>query len=163
MITVVVDGRAALAKFSPAGIPEAVRRNMRAAIPGLLKDLAAEVNKNLNSGLQSRTRVQIKKGQGEMVENASGITGRMEMIWTGDQKQAMVPEVLESGSKPHVIAAVNAKSLAFYWPVIGGMAFFKQVMHPGFPGIHYMENAFESMKAEIVQRMQDAVMKGTKE
>jgi hypothetical protein len=162
MITVAIDGKTALAKFSPAGIPEQVRRNLRMAIPGLLRELAAEVNSNLGQ-LQSRKRVQIDKGQGVMIENATGVTGFMQMIWTGDQAQSMVPEVLESGAKPHVIEAVNANALAFMWPQIGGMAFFKRVNHPGFAGIHYMENAFNKLRPQIVETIEAAVVKGAQE
>lgn len=162
MITVEVNGARALARFSPAGIPEQVRRNLRAAIPGLLRELAGEVNSNL-SVLKSRKNLQLNRGQGEMIENASGITGNLEMIWMGDQSASMVPNVLESGAKPHVIEAVNANALAFMWPVIGGMAFFKRVNHPGYPGIHYMQNAFEKMRPQIVSTITNAVQRGAEE
>lgn len=163
MIAIQVNAQSALARFSPAGIPEQVRRNLRATIPGLLRSLAAEVNRNLDSGLKSRARVQIDKGQGEMVENARGITGRMEMIWTGDPSASMVPQVLESGARPHVIEAKNAGALYFYWPVVGANVFFRKVNHPGFPGIRYMQNAFEGMKSEIVGKLEESVKDGARE
>lgn len=159
MITVVVDGASALAKFSPSGIPEAVRRNLRSVLPDLMKRLGREVDNNL-SALKSRNRLKLTN---EMVENRSGITGQLAVIWTGDPKSSMVPQVLESGAKPHKIEAVNAAALAFDWPVIGGMAFFKSVQHPGFAGIHYMQNAFDSMRAEIASKIGAAVEAGVKE
>lgn len=162
MITVEVNGARALARFSPAGIPEAVRKNLRAAIPGLLRELAGQVNSNL-SVLKSREHVQIDRGEGVMIENASGITGQLDMIWTGDQAASMVPLILESGAVPHVIEAVNVSALAFNWPALGGQVFFKKVNHPGFPGIHYMQNAFDKLRPEIVQKIEDAVRAGAAE
>ena len=159
-LTVTVDTRSAMTRFSPAGIPEQVRKNLRAAIPPLMRALSAQIDSNLGE-LQSRTHVQLKGGpQGQMVENATQIIGRAEAIWTGDPKAAMVPQVLETGARPHVIEAKNASALAFFWPVIGGMAFFKKVNHPGFRGIHYMQNAFDSMRSTIVDTLTKAVNDG---
>jgi hypothetical protein len=159
-LKVTVDADRVLARFSPAGIPMQVRNNLRRVIPDLMRGLTARIDSNLGA-LKSRTHLQLKGGpQGQMVENASQIVGRAEMTWTGNPKASMVPKVLESGSKPHVIEAVNAKALAFFWPAMGGMVFFKKVMHPGFPGIHYMENAFNSMRSEIVDKIGTAVKTG---
>ena len=33
-------------------------------------------------------------------------------------------------------------------------------MHPGFPGIHYMENAFNAMRPRIVAQLTKAVNDG---
>lgn len=162
VVQVKVDATKALARFSPAGIPVQVRNNLRQVIPPLMRDLTARIDANL-SVLKSRTHVQIQGGrQGVMIENAQGITGVAEMIWTGDEKASMVPAVLESGSKPHVIRAVNAKTLAFFWDKVGKTVFPRQVMHPGFPGIHYMERAFEAMKPRIVVEIEKAVKEGAK-
>jgi hypothetical protein len=159
-ITITVDATRALAKFSPSGIPVEVRNNLRQAIPGLMRDLTAQVDSNLGA-LKSRKNLQIKGGpQGVMIESASQLIGRAEMGWIGDPRAAMVPQVLESGAKPHIIAAVNAKALSFFWAQMGGQVFFKQVHHPGFPGIHYMENAFKSMQTEIVDKVGAAVQTG---
>jgi len=161
-IEIKIDATRALARFSPAGIPEQVRSNLRGVIPPLLRELSARINSNLGK-LKSRKNVQIKGGEGEMIENAEGITGNVEMIWTGDPKASMVPQILETGARPHVIRAVNAKALAFFWPVVGRQVFFRQVNHPGFPGIHYAENAFNSMRTEIVNKLTNAVQQGVKE
>lgn len=159
-IEVKVDATKALARFSPAGIPEQVRNNLRMAIPPLMRDLTGLIDDNL-SVLKSRKNLNIIGGpQGQMIENANEIIGKAEMGWTGDPKASMVPQVLETGSRPHVIAAVNAKSLAFFWARTGAMAFFKQVKHPGFPGIHYMENAFKKMEPSIVRELTKAVKDG---
>ena len=159
-VTVKIDAGEALQRFSPAGIPVQVRNNLRAAIPPLMRGLTAEIDSNL-SALKSRTHLQLRGGpQGQMVENAQGITGRAEMTWTGDPKAAMVPVVLETGAKPHVIAAKNVSALHFFWGAVGGWVFFKQVNHPGFPGIHYMQRAFDSMRSEIVEKVTGAVQRG---
>jgi hypothetical protein len=71
-----VDAQSALARFSPAGIPEKVRANLRATIPGIMRNLTAQIDSNLGA-LKSRTHLQIKGGpQGQMVENATQIIGR---------------------------------------------------------------------------------------
>lgn len=161
MIEIKIDATNALARFSPSGIPEQVRKNLRAAIPPLMRELTAHIDDNL-SALKSRTHLQLRGGpQGQMVENAQGITGRAEMTWTGDPKASMVPQVLETGARPHVIRAVNAKALAFVWN--GVQVFFRQINHPGYPGIHYMERAFQSMQTEIVDKLTRAVRDGANE
>ena len=111
VVEVKVDATKALARFSPAGIPAQVRNNLRMAIPPLMRELTAQIDTNL-SVLKSRTHLQIVGGrQGQMIENASQIVGKAEMGWTGDPKASMVPSVIESGARPHVIRAVNAQSL----------------------------------------------------
>ena len=161
-VTINVDASEVISRFGVFGIPEQVRKNLRMTIPSVMRNLSAEIDSNL-SALKSRKRVQIKGGpQGQMIENARQVVGRAEMIWTGDPSASMVPQVLESGARPHVIAARNANSLAFMWPAVGGMAFFKKVNHPGFPGIRYMQNAFNSMRSEITSEIERAVMDGTK-
>lgn len=163
VVSVSVDADKALARFSPSGIPEQVRRNLRQAIPPLMRELSSRIDTNL-AALRSRTHLQLKGGpQGEMIENAQQIVGHAEMTWTGDPKASMVPQVLETGARPHVIRAVNAKALSFFWPAVGAQVFFKQVNHPGFPGIHYMERAFESMRRGIVDRLTQAVKSGASE
>lgn len=161
MPTVEVDARRALARFSPAGIPNAVRRNLRAVIPDLTRNLAALVNSKLDSDLQSRRRIGVTE---QMIENPTEIKGRVQATWTGDSSKSFVPTILESGAKAHEIAAVNAKSLAFLWPKVGpGMFFFKSVWHPGFPGIHYMRDSFAEQKGAIRDAVQKAVVAGANE
>lgn len=153
-----VDARRALARFSQAGIPEAVRRNLRTVIPDLTKRLGAQVEARLNSGLKSRTRLKVEK---QMREDPSKITGRVATVWTGDSSKDFIPQILESGAKAHVIEAKNAGSLAFLWPKVGpGMFFFRKVNHPGFPGIFYMRESFKAMQAEISKSMTKAVRDG---
>ena len=158
-VQIKVEADKALARFSPAGIPEQVRKNLRTVIPDITRQLMKRVDDNLGK-LKSRSRLQT---QGKMIESATQLTGTVAVEWTGDDSGKIVPQVLESGAKPHVIDARNARALSFIWPVLGGRVFFRRVNHPGFPGIHYMQDAFDSMRAEIVSELTDAIQKGANE
>lgn len=153
MITAKIDASGAIAHFRNF-IPVSVRNNLRKVIPGLTKRLGDAVESNLNTGLKSRTSLTVRK---EMVEDASGVTGR---VTTESSKNPLLPLWLESGTKPHVIAARNAPVLSFYWEKIGRQAFFPKVNHPGFPGIQYTARAFSDMQNEIVRDINSAVEDG---
>lgn len=152
-----VDATAALARFSPAGIPEGVRNQLRMTIPDLIKEVAKDVDTNLGE-LQSRTRLATVP---TMIENANGLTGQLEVAWTGEQEKDFIPQILESGARAHVIEAVNAKALAFTWG--GAQVFFKKVNHPGFPGIRYMQRAWDANKDNIRTQLEIAINKGLQE
>lgn len=157
-VEVKVDAARALAKFSPQGIPEAVRRNLRAIIPDLTKRLGAAVESNLDTGLKSRRRLQVKK---EMVENPQSIYGRVRVVSTSAPE--MLPTWLEKGTRPHVIVARNASALFFFWDKLGRNVSFKSVNHPGFRGIQYAANAFRGMRGEIVASISRAVREGARQ
>jgi hypothetical protein len=142
-------------RFGPSGIPVTVRNFLRPAIIDLTKRVGAQVNANLNSGLKSRRRLQVKS---EMIENPSELIGRVSVVATAPPM--MLPQWLESGTAAHKIEAKNAKALFFFWNRVGRNVFFKSVNHPGFAGIHYLENAFESMKDEIKSTIRRAVSDG---
>src|SRR5712671_5500263 len=129
MITVKVDASSALARFGKSGIPDDVRRNLRALIPDLTRRLASRVDANLTSGLKTRRRLQVRSA---MVENSQGITGRVSVISTSEP--IMLPTWLESGTKAHAIEVKNAKALYFFWERMGRNVAFRRVMHPGFAG-----------------------------
>jgi hypothetical protein len=158
MITVKVDATGALAKFSPAGIPDSVRRSLRTVIPDLTKRLGAAVESNLDSRLKTRRRLQVKK---EMVENPSALYGRVTTI--ANPGPALLPLWLESGTQPHEIAAKNASALFFYWEKLGKNVAFKRVMHPGFAGVNYSSDAFAAMESEIVDSLTQAVRAGARD
>jgi hypothetical protein len=152
MITVKVEAAGALARFGKSGIPEDVRRNLRGLIPDLTRRLAARVDANLTAGLKTRRRLQVRSA---MVENSQGIIGRVSVISTSEP--VMLPRWLESGTRAHAIEARNAKALYFFWERMGRNVAFRRVMHPGFAGIHYAENAFRSMESEIVNAIKQSV------
>lgn len=158
-VTVTVDAKTALAHFSPAGIPEGIRRQLRSVIPGLTRRLGALVERRLESELKSRRRLTVQK---QMIENRTMIVGRVSVKWTGDPRSAMVPAVLDTGAKAHVIAAKNGKALAFFWPKMGRNVLFKQVHHPGFAGIFYAQRSLADMSGEIEQAINSAVRDGAR-
>jgi hypothetical protein len=157
MITVKVDATKAIAKFSPAGIPESVRRNLRGVIPDITKRLGAAVDANLDARLKTRRRLTVRK---EMVENPTALYGRVTTV--ANPGPVLLPLWLEEGTKPHEIAAKNASALFFFWEKIGKNVAFKRVMHPGFAGIHYSADAFKAMEAQIVSSLSQAVRAGAK-
>ena len=156
--TVTIDARAAIAKFSSAGIPESVRNRLRMVIPDLTKRLGRRVEEKLDTELKSRRRLQVTK---EMVENPTKIVGRVQTVATAEPK--LLPQWLETGTKAHPIIATNAGALFFYWPKLGRNVMFKSVWHPGFPGINYTQNAFREMEDEIFASMTSAVTAGARE
>ena len=48
---------------------------------------------------------------------------------------------VEQGTRPHVIRAVNARALSFYWPRVGRRVFFASVNHPGTRPNPFMQDA----------------------
>lgn len=163
---ITIDARQAVARFSRAGIPEHVRTRLRQLLPGVTRRLGQRVEARLDSGLKSRSRLTVKQ---EMVENRERITGRVRVVWTGDPKKKMVPQWLESGTRPHEIRAsglgggAGPKALYFYWARIGTYFLGPRVMHPGFPGIRYMETALEQMGPDIVQAIKAATIDGARQ
>lgn len=159
-VQIKVDASQAYARFSEAGIPEQVRDNLRRALPGLGKDIAAAVNAKLDDRLKSRNRITV---DAKMIEKGGGknaIYIEVGARWTGDPSKAMVPKWLEEGTRPHVIEARIAKSLAFYWPKIGGMAYFKRVNHPGTKPYRFMEDTLAEKETSIVDVLSRAVREG---
>jgi hypothetical protein len=152
VLTIQVDATNAMARFGKHGIPDYVRANLRALIPDLTRRLAAQVDANLDAGLKSRRRLRVRS---EMVENSKGIYGRVRTEATSDP--LALPTWLETGTKMHAIEARNAKALYFYWEKLGKNVAFRRVMHPGFAGIHYTENAFKAMESEIVEAIKQSV------
>lgn len=157
MIEVRVDATRALARFSPAGIPEAVRRQLRAVVPQLTKRLGDLVEANLVAGLKSRRRLVVKK---EMRESPTQIVGVVRTISTSEPR--MLPAWLETGTRPHEIVVRRAKALVFFWPKVGKKVAFLRVNHPGFKGILYTASAFAAMEEEIRAQITQAVQTGAR-
>ncbi len=167
VVTVSVDARQAIAKFSPAGIPTAVRNNLRRVLPDLTKRLGALVESKLDSGLKTRRRLVVKK---ELVENPTAVYGRVRTISTSEP--FLLPLWLEEGTKPHTITGNpllwfrtgKAFTTAAGKLIPEGTLISKhEVKHPGFAGIHYTRDAFAEMESEIRLRLEDAVKLGARE
>lgn len=157
--TVTVDARAVTARFSPAGIPESVRKNLRAVLPDLTKRLGARVEAKLDTELKSRTNLKVEK---LMREDPTKVVGQVRTVWTGDSAKSFIPQILETGAKAHPIFPVNASALSFFWARIGQHMILKSVFHPGFPGINYMQRSFQEMETEIFDSMTRAVRAGAR-
>jgi hypothetical protein len=156
MIEIKVNSSGALAKFSPAGIPEAVRRALRRVLPQLTIKLGAKVDDLLGSGLKSRTTLRTTP---QLIENPTALYGRV-TISAVAPSPSMLPAWLDTGTRPHVIAARNANALYFFWEKLGKNVSFRQVNHPGFAGIQYRDAAIASMSGEIVDTISQAVREG---
>lgn len=52
---------------------------------------------------------------------------------------------VEDGSKPHLITAVNAPNLKFYWEKMGKPMSIKTVHHPGTKPTFFLRRALESL------------------
>lgn len=147
-VEITIDASRAIARFSPAGIPEQVRNNLRRLIPDLTRRFGAEVERKMFAGLRSSGphRLQVQK---QMIENPTQVVGRVEVVWKGPASGRLVPTYLEEGTRPHVIAARFAPSLVFFWAKMGRWVAFKQVNHPGTKGIHMVADTFAEMQGEI--------------
>lgn len=51
-----------------------------------------------------------------------------------------------TGARPHVIRARNARTLAFYWPKVGRMVFPVSVNHPGNKGSGWWKKSMTAPK-----------------
>lgn len=153
--TITVDARRALARFSPAGIPEEVRARLRSVLPGIGRRLAGGVDAKLDSDFKSRTRLRVTA---EMRENQNEIFVEVAVKWTGEQSARMVPAVLDTGSKPHEIAAKNAPVLFFFWEKMGKNVAFTRVHHPGFPGTQYMKRTLGEQQRDITETLKRNVI-----
>lgn len=156
-VTLKVDASLAIKKFSPEGVPDAVRRNLRAMLPQTVRKVAASVDTKLNTDLKSRRRLEVQQ---QIVENPKEIYGRVRVIATADPR--MLPTWLEEGTKAHEIVATNASALAFFWEKVGKDVFFKSVHHPGFAGIQYMQRTLAEMRDEITSDLTTAVRDGAR-
>lgn len=54
-----------------------------------------------------------------------------------------------TGARPHIIRARNAKTLAFHWPKVGRMVFPVEVHHPGNKGSGWWD---KTMRAPVLRR-----------
>lgn len=154
--TITVDARQALAKFSKAGIPEAVRSNLRRALPDLMKNVGGEIERMMDSQLKTRRSIVVVK---QMIENPWKITGRV----TITSSKRLLPLWLEEGTRPHEIVPRVARVLAFYSQSAGRMIFTKRVMHPGTRPYRFAQTVMESMEPEIVDVIDRAAKIGARQ
>jgi hypothetical protein len=60
-------------------------------------------------------------------------------------------------TKPHIIEAVNAKALYFFWDKVGDFVFFKRVKHPGTKANPFLDRAIKSTEGRISEFVQTAI------
>ena len=65
------------------------------------------------------------------------------------QADAPYAQYVIEGTRPHVIRATSRRSLSFYWPKIGGQAFFKSVNHPGNAPNPFWSTVFDNTRSYI--------------
>lgn len=152
--TITVDDRAALARLSR--LTEDVRGALRTALPAIGLDLQAKVRAKLVPGVLFKSSTNLRV-DAKLVENSRQISTQVTTVWTGDPDRSMVPAVLESGARPHVIEAKRAKALYFFWERLGMNVAFKRVNHPGFPGRSYMESTFDENRDAYTEQLRVAL------
>ncbi len=64
---------------------------------------------------------------------------------------------VQFGTKPHIIEAVNAKVLSFFWDKVGDQVFFKRVKHPGTKANPFLDRAISSAEKRIPEFVQTAL------
>ncbi len=137
-------------------LTEDIRAALRSEIPGITQDLAARIRDKLSPGGLFKTTDRLLPAVAvKMIENSNSIYGT---VYIDPGKfPSIIANVLESGSRPHIIEAKNANSLFFFWEKLGMNVAFKKVNHPGFPGRSYMQSSLDEMHDEITERMREAV------
>lgn len=154
VVTVSVEGKV-LAKYEK--VPEQLRSRLRVMLPQLTRDVKAKVAAKLAPGALFKTTTRLLPAlSSQMVENKDEIYGR---VFIDEGKfPGVVAATLERGSKAHVIAAVNAPALVFFWEKLGRVVAFKSVNHPGFEGRSYMQSTLDEMQGEITGRLNRSVL-----
>lgn len=124
---------------------ESIPRNMRKVLRGGINASVIYVASLIKREYLSGSPVHVRIGN-----LRRSIFSRMEDDLTGVVgvgKEAPYGPAVNYGSKPHVIAAVRAKSLRF---VIGGAVLFrKSVMHPGTQPTMFMQNALKASVPKV--------------
>ena len=164
--TITVDDKQVMVRFGTSGIPETVRTRLRTLIPGIAKQFGREIDNQLATGLKSRRSL---KTNFFMSDQGTRIGARVSVTYQGgDEKKKNLPLWLDSGTKEHPIVATGLKgkggpmNLFFYWEKIGANFIGPRVMHPVYPGIHYMEKATEAMRSTIIDQIVEAAVLGMK-
>lgn len=89
----------------------------------------------------------------ESIKSVPGNAARWRVLRTIRTSGVKHASYIEYGTAPHAIVARRAKMLRFYWPRIGGIAYFKKVKHPGTPAFKFVGSAQSYAAARIYQRM----------
>lgn len=151
-IQVQVDATRAISKLTR--LPEAVRENLRRLIPQEIHRLAVRVNQKLDSGLKSRRSLQVQESFDD-----SSLYGAVTVVST--KEPSFLPQILEAGARPHIIEG-NPR-LYFFSEELGHIIAPFRVHHPGFRGIHYMEESANELRRDILRDLERAVREGARD
>ncbi len=154
MLQITVDTSKATQRFSSAGIPEQVRKNLRALIPDLTKQLGANVEARLDSELKTRRRLVVKKF---FVDGDTRMYGMVRL--TTKAPPALLPTWLEAGTPRHPITAKYKPRLKFFWERVGHWVSPITVNHPGTKQYNFLHGAFAEMEGEIRAKLEEGVRK----
>lgn len=159
MITVSVDDTKVKAWLSE--MPEKIRGRLTLTVYSLAEKLRNHVvNDKLMGQVLNRRTGRLGQSIQQRVESTdSSVTG---IVYSaGDVPYARIQEY-GGRTAAHVIEAKNGKALAF---MMGDkQVFARRVNHPGsnIPERSYMRSSLADMKAEIIDRMREAVGEGAK-
>jgi len=150
-ITVQVDATRAISKLNR--LPDAVRENLRSLLPDIIHRLGVRVNEKLDSGLKTRRSLQVQESF-----DSARLYGAVTVVST--KEPSFLPEILEAGARPHVIEG-NPR-LYFFSEELGHIIGPFHVRHPGFPGIHYMQEAADEMRRDVLREIEQSVREGAR-
>lgn len=163
MITVEITGDQELISHLE-NMPDNIRKAVTKKVTTIRLKMEARVKQKLSGELLKVRSGDLLRSIGSETEQTSnGVYGRV--FSTGGQgKNPVYAAIQENGgtTRPHIIMARKAKTLAF---MMGGkMRFAKFVNHPGsvIKGVHYMSGTLKEFENEIINGMQDAVAEGIK-
>ncbi|MCE9561890.1 MAG: hypothetical protein K8U57_07535 [Planctomycetes bacterium] len=138
---------------------EAMPDKLRAALLRKVTYLALRLENKVKTDKLSGQVLNHKSGrlwrsiQHSVASTPTSVTGKV--YSAGDVKYAAIHE-FGGTTKPHIIEAKSAGSLAFAWN--GKQAFFKRVNHPGskIPERSYLRSSLADMRDEIVAGLEEA-------
>lgn len=145
------------ARIKIQGIPEKVRQNLRRIIPPLTWKLKGLVEQKLQPGalFNRRPKWNIRA---TMNETPMELVGKVFVDPASEGYVYAAIHEFGGQTKAHVISAVNARALYFYWAKVGAFVSFRTVNHPGskIPERSYMRSSFHEMEMQIIEKLQEA-------
>ena len=104
------------------------------SVRGQLDRKARRVERSFGNRLADELNgtVPVKTGELKRSQTVNGSVTPDRISWT-IEATAPHAEAQAYGAAPHVIRPKRASSLAFYWPRVGQVVYFKSVNHPGNP------------------------------
>lgn len=114
---------------------DALRLDLERQAVRLAQTVTADITNDLRRGAPVVTGDLYSSIQGRYQVSPD----RVVMDFTAEAPYA---QYVVEGTRPHPIRARNARALSFYWPKLGGQAFFKSVQHPGTRANPFWDDVF---------------------